>query len=271
MRLALSEISTVSASFAEDVTAYAAAGFEAIGIWEMKLPDDDEANRALLRTAGLAVANCVPTVPSILPLHLPGMEGPPEVEQRVEALRASIRRLAAYEPESVLCLTGPLGDLEPGHARRLVVDGLRELAGAAREAGVRLGLEPIHPSQEAAVSFVRSIADALSLLDEAGLADVGVMVDTYNLWHEDPAAIAAVADRVTGLHVADEPPDPAAGGRLLPGEGGTRSAEIVRALRAAGWDGSLDVEIFSTPEGFWGLPVDEAARRAYAAVLPLLA
>jgi hypothetical protein len=48
-----------------------------------------------------------------------------------------------------------------------------------------------------------------------------------------------------------------------------RSA-AVEALRACGWDGSLDVEIFSTPEGFWGLPVEEAARRAYAAAAALL-
>ena len=41
--------------------------------------------------------------------------------------------------------------------------------------------------------------------------------------------------------------------------------ELVETLRGAGWDGWLDVEIFSTPEGFWGLPADEAARRAYAA------
>ncbi|MDW8337937.1 MAG: sugar phosphate isomerase/epimerase family protein, partial [Thermoleophilia bacterium] len=246
MRLALSEISTVNASFGDDVAAYAAAGFDAIGIWEMKLPEDDEANRALLRDAGLAVANCVPAVPSILPLRLPGMEGPSEVEERIEALGASIRRLAGYEPESVLVLTGPIGDREPDGARRIVVDGLRTLAAAAREAGVPLGLEPIHPSQAAAVSFVNSIADALSLLAETGLDDVGVMVDTYNLWHEEPAAIAAVAERVTGVHAADAPPDPAVDGRLLPGEGGSRSVEIVRALRAAGWDGSLDVEIFST-------------------------
>jgi len=120
-----------------------------------------------------------------------------------------------------------------------------------------------------AISFVNSIADALALLDEAGLDDVGIMADTYNLWHEPPEALAAVAARVTGLHVADDP-----GGdrddRVLPGEGGTRSAEHVRALRAAGWGGSLDVEIFSTPDRFWALPVDEAARRAYAAVQALL-
>ena len=64
MKLSLSEISTVNASFAEDVAAYAAAGFDAIGLWEFKLPDDDGANRELLRSHGLAVANCVPTIPS---------------------------------------------------------------------------------------------------------------------------------------------------------------------------------------------------------------
>ena len=96
MKLSLSEISTVGASFAEDVAAYAAAGFDGIGIWEFKLPDDDGANVEALRKAGLGVANCVPAVPSILPLRLPGMEGPPDARERIDALCASMRRLAAY-------------------------------------------------------------------------------------------------------------------------------------------------------------------------------
>jgi len=270
MRLSLSEISTVNASFAEDVAAYAAAGFDGIGIWEMKLPEDDEANRALLRDAGLAVATCIPAVPSILPLRLPGMEGPSDPDDRVGALSASVLRLAAYEPESVLCLTGPVGDLEPERAREIVAAGLREIAAAARDAHVRFGLEPSHPGQHENVSFVNTVADAVALLDEAGLDDVGIMVDTYNLWHERPEAVAAVAARVTGLHVADEPPDLERTDRVLPGEGGRRSAEMIRALVEAGWDGFLDVEIFSTPDRFWGLPVDEAARRAYDAGRTLL-
>ncbi|CAN5747706.1 hypothetical protein BH20ACT14_BH20ACT14_09970 [soil metagenome] len=265
MRLSLSEISTVNASFEEDVAAYAAAGFDGIGIWEMKLPPDDDANLSLLREAGLAVANCIPTVPSILPLLLPGMEGPPSTNERIATLCASMRRLAAYEPESVLCLTGPVGDLESAEARKLVVAGLREIAAAARESGVRFGLEPAHPGQHETVSFVNTIADVLALLAEAALDDVGIMVDTYNLWHERPEAVAAMANRVTGLHVADEPSDLTRTDRVLPGDGGTRSAEHVRALVEAGWDGFLDVEIFSTPDRFWGLPTDEAARRAYAA------
>ena len=55
MRRSLSTISTLNASFAEDVEAYAAAGFGAIGLWEMKLPDDDDANVAVIRSHGLTV------------------------------------------------------------------------------------------------------------------------------------------------------------------------------------------------------------------------
>jgi len=181
-----------------------------------------------------------------------------------------VRRLAAFEPESVLCLTGPTGDLDPGDARNLVVAGLREIAAAARRSGVRFGLEPAHPNQHETVSFVNTIADAVALLEEADLGDVGIMVDTYNLWHERPEAVAAIAGRVAGLHVADEPPDLTRTDRVLPGEGGTRSAEHLCALVESGWVGYLDVEIFSTPDRFWGLPLDEAARRAYAAARTLI-
>jgi sugar phosphate isomerase/epimerase len=266
VKLSLSEISTVNASFEEDVAAYAAAGFDGMGIWEMKLPDDDASNIALIRDVGLGVASCVPAVPSLLALRIPGMEGPADPDERIRLLCASVRRLAVYEPECVLCLTGPAGDLGPERARDLVIEGLREVAAEAREAGVRLGLEPSHPAQYETVSFLNTIADTLALLDDAGLDDVGIMADTYNLWHERPEAFAGVADRVTGLHVADEPPDTDRTDRVLPGEGGRRSADIVHALVVAGWNGYLDVEIFSTPDRFWGLPVDEAARLAYAAI-----
>lgn len=270
MKRGLSTISTVSASFAEDVEAYAAAGFDAIGLWEFKLPEDDASSRAVLADRGLSVANCIPTVPSFLPLAIPGMEGPDDPEVRIEAICASVRRLAAYEPESILCLSGPLGGRSSKEGRAIVIEGLRAAAAAARETGVRLGFEPIHPSQHDTAGFVCSLADALALLEEAGAADVGIMADTYNLVRENPADIAAVAARVTGLHVADEAVPAVPGVRVLPGEGSGRTRELVAALRTVSWDGTLDVEIFSTPDTFWSLPVDEAARRAYAAVSALL-
>jgi sugar phosphate isomerase/epimerase len=269
MKLSLSAISTLNASFAEDVAAYAAAGFDAIGLWEMKLPAHDTANRELLRAHGLAVSNCVPTVPSFLQLAIPGMEGPEDPSERLEAICTSIGRLAAYGPECVLVLSGPLGGRAETEGRAIVADGLTRAAAVAREVGVRLGFEPIHPAQCETAGFVSTLADALALLDEASLDDVGIMADTYNLAREYTADVRAAVPRFTGLHVADELPEPVPGVRVLPGEGRGRSAELVEALRAAGWEGTLDVEIFSTPDAFWSLPVDGAARRAYAAAAAL--
>jgi sugar phosphate isomerase/epimerase len=265
VKTSLSTISTLNASFVEDVDAYAAAGFDAIGLWEVELPPEDAANVELLHAHRLAVSNCVPTVPSFLPLAIPGMEGPSDPRERIEAICDSVRRLAAYEPGCVLCLSGPLGGRSDDEGRDIVVEGLRRAAGAAREAGVRLGFEPIHPAQRDTAGFVCSLADALALLDEAGLDDVGIMADTFNLANEATNDVVAAASRFTGLHLADELPEPLPGVRALPTPDG-RSAEIVRALRATGWDGTLDVEIFSTPDAFWALSVDEAARRAYSSV-----
>ena len=263
MRLSLSAISTVNASFAEDVEAYAAAGFDAIGLWEFKLPEDDAANVELLRSHGLAVSNCIPIVPSFLPLAIPGMEGPSEPRERVGAICASIRRLASYEPGCVLCLSGPLGGRSEDEGRGVVIDGLRQAAATARTAGVRLGFEPVHPGQRETAGFVTSLSDALALLDEAELDDVGIMADTYTLAHEATADVVEAAPRFTGLHVADELPEPVPGVRIVPEPSG-RSAELIEALRASGWDGALDVEVFSTPDAFWALPPAEAARLAHA-------
>ena len=267
MTLSLSEISTVGASFAEDVRAYKAAGFDGIGIWEMKLGDDAR-DLEVLRESGLRVTNCVPQVPSILPNAV--IDGPDDVEERVDSMRASLHRLARFEPECVLCLTGAAGGRGETEARGLVVDGLRRLAAAADDAGVRLGLEPVHASQRDQLTLVTTIPETLELLDEAGLPDVGVMVDLWHLWDtpEIERHLRENVDRITGVHVADWYAD-GRDERALPGDGVGRVAELVRLLRDAGWGGALDVEIFGTPAdpaSFWALDVDEAARRARAAI-----
>ncbi len=265
--ISLSEISTVGASFEEDVRAYAAAGFDGIGIWEMKL-GDDAADLQAVRAGGLRVTNCVPQVPSILPNAV--IDGPEDVEERVAAMCASLHRLAAFEPDCVLCLTGPPGARDEAEARGLVVDGLRRLAAAADGAGVRLGLEPVHASQREQLTLVTTIPETLQLLTEAGLPDVGIMVDLWHLWDtpEIERHLRQNVSRITGVHVADWFSD-GRGERALPGEGVAGIAELLRVLREAGWDGAWDVEIFGVPDdpnSFWALDAGEAARRAHAAI-----
>ena len=106
-------------------------------MWEIKLPDggDAEALEAL-EAAGLGSAAAIPAVPSILPLPL--MEGPTDPSERVDAICASLHRLAPFKPSGVVCLTGP------GDDRDTVVEGLRTIGEEAERAGVRVGLEPIN-------------------------------------------------------------------------------------------------------------------------------
>jgi len=136
---------------------------------------------------------------------------------------------------------------------------------------VRVGFEPIHDSQRDEAGFVTTLAHADEVLAQVDEPAVGVLFDTYHLW-DDPGVlpwIEANAHRVVGVHVADWPASDRAD-RVLPGEGICGVRELVDALVAAGWDGPLDVEIFSTPELFWGLEVDDAARRAHVAAVALL-
>jgi sugar phosphate isomerase/epimerase len=270
VKLSLSEISTINASFEEDVFAYAAAGLDGIGIWEFKLSQDDDENLLALDRSGLGVSNCIPAIPSILPLAIPGMEGPPDPAERIAALCASMHRLSAYKPASVLCLTGPIGDRDPAEAYAIVLDGMQQIAAAARAAEVRLGLEPTHVSESHESSFLSTIGETIELLDEAELGDVGVMVDSVHVW-DTPSLeddISRNAHRITGLHVSDKLA-PGAVGRLLPGEGSTRPDRVLELVLATGFDGYVDCEIFSTPEAFWGLSTEEAARRAHGALRAL--
>ena len=72
-------------------------------------------------------------MPSILPNTV--IEGPDDVEERIESMCASVRRFARFEPDCVLCLTGAAGGRDEAEARRLVVDGLRRVAAVAADGG----------------------------------------------------------------------------------------------------------------------------------------
>ena len=260
-RLSISQITTVTQSFADDLDAYRAAGADGIGIWEMKLQDD---SLERFHASGLEAAPAVPAVPSILPLPL--MEGPIDPGQRVEAICAGIRRLAPFEPACVLFLTGP------GDDRATILEGVRAIANEGRACGVRVALEPIQRQFAEYWTIVSSLDEAADLVVEAG-ADAGLMYDVWHLWREPVEQIVRHRNRIYGVHVADwREPTRNTHDRVLPGDGVVDYAPILDALR---WDGLFDLEIFSDPElpdSLWKDDPRELAergiRRLRAAVTP---
>ena len=258
-RVSISQITTLSASFAADVDAYRGAGADGIGIWEFKLADD---SLERFRQSALAAATAVPAVPSILPLPL--MEGPADPAERVGAICAGIRRLAPFEPPCMLFLTGP------GDDRAAILDGLRAIADEGKRSGVRVALEPIQREFAHLWTIVSSLDEAAALIAEAG-ADIGLMYDTWHLWREPLRQIERHRDRIYGVHLADwREPTRHTNDRVLPGDGVIEFGPIVEALR---WDGLYDLEIFSDdelPGSLWQQDPEEVALKGVRKLRQLL-
>ena len=260
----ISQVSTLAASFAEDVRAYSEAGADGIGVWELKL-----GGGALeeFHASGLGSATAVPLVPSVHPLPL--LSGPDTPRERVDALLRSLEVLAPYAPSAILCFTGP-GD------RDTAVRGVREVAGEAERLGLRLAVEPFQLEGIESWSILNTLDDAAKFVDEVGSDAVGIQFDVWHLWNTPDLLdeIPRHAHLIAGVHVNDwREPTRGWADRVLPGDGAADLPAILGVLEDVGWDGFYDLEIFSDngafgsayPDSLWDLDAAEVARRGLEA------
>jgi sugar phosphate isomerase/epimerase len=274
-RVSVSQVTTLPASFADDVRAYAEAGSDGIGVWELKLPEGGDAEALeQLEASGLASASAVPAIPSILPLPLLG--GPDDPAERVDALCASLHHLAPFRPSGVVCLTGTGSGRDPDDARAIVVDGLRTIAREAEALGLTIALEPYQREGGAQWTIASTIPEAVQLIHEAGDPPaLGIQFDVWHLWNTPTLEedIARELPRFAGVHVSDyREPTRGWADRVLAGDGVANVARILALLDRAGWDGLYDIEIFSDngtfgapyPDSLWDVPAADLLPRALA-------
>ena len=259
-RFSISQVSTLAASFADDVRAYTEAGAEGIGIWEIKL---DSGSLEEFQASGLGSATAVPAVPSVHPLPL--LPGPDTVRERVDALLRSLEVLAPYAPAAILCLTGP-GD------RETAVRGVREVAREAERLGLRLAVEPFQLEGIESWSILNTLGDAAEFVDEVGSAAVGIQFDVWHLWNTTDVLdeIPRYAHLIAGVHVNDwREPTRGWADRVLPGDGVADLPALLGVLEGVGWEGFYDLEIFSDngafgstyPDSLWDLDAADLAHR----------
>jgi sugar phosphate isomerase/epimerase len=142
-------------------------------------------------------------------------------------------------------------------ARRDVRDGIAATLLHAREVGMPLAIEPLHPMYAADRACVNTLEQALDLCDalDPGGGLLGVAVDAYHVWW-DPKLQAQVAragrDRLLALHVCDwlVPTRDLLNDRGMMGDGVIDLRQLRGWVEAAGYAGYSEVEIFSA-ENWW--------------------
>ena len=151
---------------------------------------------------------------------------------------------------------------------------LARLADLAADFGLELGFEPVGFDR----SSVRSVAHAKALVDAAARPNLGLTIDSYNLFlnggSNDFSEIAALAaSDITVVHLinADDVPaeQRAQDRRLFPGPGAVDLAAFLAAVTSTGYDGVVSVETFR-PE-YWERSPEWVVKEAFAATHACLA
>lgn len=240
-RIAVSEVTTAEWSFERDVEAYAdAEGVEGIGVWRDKLAESDLGPadaRDRLDAAGLEAASLI---------FAGGFTDPDAFDDQVADARAAIDTAEVLGAPVLLVIAGPRLGVSAEEGDRMVAEALSTLAPDAREAGVTLALEPLHPVDATRFSSVVTIDQALDVVD--GIDGVGIMFDTWNTWW-DPGVAPAIdraGESIAAVQVADwRHPSDDPRDRAPPGEGVAPLGDLVERVEATGYEGWYEVELFT--------------------------
>lgn len=183
-----------------------------------------------------------------------GMFPAATAEGRRQAIDDNLRAIDEAAAIGAKCLVLVVGGLPQGSrdiagARAQVRDGIAAVLDHARAAKVPLAIEPLHPMYAGDRSCVNTMAEANALCDELG-EGVGIALDVYHVWWDPdlPTQIArAGRDRLLAFHVCDwlVPTRDLLLDRGMMGDGVIDIPAIRAQVEATGYDGLVEVEIFS--------------------------
>jgi len=191
---------------------------------------------------------------------------PTAFAKAIDDNRRWFEQAAELGAKTIVTLTGGLDPATPDLdvAKKRALEGLEKLLPEARAAGVRLALEPLHPMVCGLRSVLSTLGDANTWLDKLDADDVlALTVDSYALWW-DPALeqdITRAGKRIASFHLSDWLPETrdVRLDRGMPGDGLIDNRKIRAWVEKAGYEGLIEVEIFSA-RNWWQRNPDDVVR-----------
>lgn len=139
-------------------------------------------------------------------------------------------------------------------ARYQVGRGIEDMLPRARDLGLKLVVEPLHPMYAADRCCLNTLDQVLDLCDELDPASevIGVAIDVYHVWwdprlREQIDRAGSVNGRIQAFHVNDwlVPTRDMLNDRGMMGDGIIDIPKIRNWVESAGYGGPCEVEIFS--------------------------
>lgn len=193
----------------------------------------------------------------------------PEFQRNLDDNRRAIDDAAAIGARCLVLVVGslPSGSKDIAKARAQVRDGIEAILEHSRAARMPLAIEPLHPMYAGDRSCVNTLKQANDLCDELG-PGVGIALDVYHVWWDPELAEQidrAGRERLLAFHVCDwlVPTRDLLLDRGMMGDGVIAIPHIRDLVEAQGYDGLIEVEIFSR-DNWWKKDPDDVLRTMIA-------
>lgn len=224
---------------------YSKAGIHGITIWRNVLENKNLAEvKSLLDDYGMTIVS----------LCRGGFFPSVDVAKRVLAIEDNLQafeQAAAVGAPLIVLVCGADGGQSLEKSREQIAEGIVRLLPAARSAGIKLAIEPLHPMYAGDRSAINTMKQANDMAEMINSPWVGVAVDVYHLWWDDTLSAeikrCASKDHLFAFHVCDwnVPTIDFLNDRGLMGDGCINIPEIRGWIEDAGFKGFNEVEIFS--------------------------
>ena len=148
------------------------------------------------------------------------------------------------------------GELSKADARAIAIDFLRGIGPVFAAEGSTLAFEP--NARQYDCRFITTTAEAIALVQDVDTPGIALQIDTGTLFleQESPAVLTRAVSLAAHAHISE--PD------LAPiGSTGVKHAPLAAAFHAAGYTGSLSIEMKSVPQWRSAIPHAVAVARKF--------
>ena len=248
-RLCIHTITTKPLGFEQACEKFAARGVKGISIWR-----DAVEGLEPRQVKEILKANRLSPVSYVRGGFFPSLDP----DQRKAAITDNLKMLeeaASMDLPMVVLVCGAEPKQSLQTSRDQIKQGIASLLPRAHELGVKLAVEPLHPMYADLRSAITSLGQANDLTEYFNDDYLGIAVDVYHLWFDDDLENqirrCGANNKIFAYHICDwnVPTVDMLNDRGLMGEGCIPLKEIRTWVEDAGFNGFIEVEIFSTR--FW--------------------